>query len=323
MKTILYILLLTFASAMPVAAQSQAYPAKPIRLVNEFVAGSGGDTLLRVVVAGMTPLLGQPIIVENRAGGGGIVAAEVVMNAVPDGYTILGATPAVHVTRLFLAKTQPFDAQKSFTPLVPLSDPVFVLMANPSVQANNLKELIDLAKREPGKLSYATAGVGSNSHLVGEQIKMLAGVDIVHVPYKALAESVRDVMAGQIPLGYNLSAQAVPLVKAGKVKLIAVASNTRLPQWPDLGTVREILPAFEKPPGWTGLFGPANLPPAIARRIAGDAVRAMNQPEIAAKINEVGFTVIGGTPEEFAALIRRQIDLVGRIVKAAGIQAIE
>jgi tripartite-type tricarboxylate transporter receptor subunit TctC len=323
MRTILYILLLTFASAMPVAAQSQAYPAKPIRLVNEFVAGSGGDTLLRVVVAGMTPLLGQPIIVENRAGGGGIVAAEVVMNAVPDGYTILGATPAVHVTRLFLAKTQPFDAQKSFTPLVPLSDPVFVLMANPSVQANNLKELIDLAKREPGKLSYATAGVGSNSHLVGEQIKMLAGVDIVHVPYKALAESVRDVMAGQIPLGYNLSAQAVPLVKAGKVKLIAVASNTRLPQWPDLGTVREILPAFEKPPGWTGLFGPANLPPAIARRIAGDAVRAMNQPEIAAKINEVGFTVIGGTPEEFAALIRRQIDLVGRIVKAAGIQAIE
>ena len=311
-----------FAAALllPAATHAQTYPSKPIRLVNEFVGGSGGDALLRLVVTGMSPLLGQPIIVENRPGGGGIVAAEVVMNSAPDGYTILGATQAVHITRLFLAKTQPFDAQKAFAPLVPLSDPVFVLMAHPAVPANNFKELIDLAKREPGKLSYATAGVGSNSNLAGEQIKMLAGVNIVHVPYKALAEAVRDVMSGQIPLGFNLSAQAAPLAKSGKIKLLAVAHSARLPQWPDLGTVNEVLPAFEPPPGWTGLFGPAGLPPAIARRVAADAVRAMNQPDIKAKINDIGFGIIGGTPEEFAVMIRRQIDLVGRIVKAAGIQ---
>jgi tripartite-type tricarboxylate transporter receptor subunit TctC len=276
-----------------------------------------------VVVSGMQPLLGQPIVIENRAGGGGLVAAEAVRNAVPDGYTLLGATPNVQVTRLFLARTQPFDAQKAFTPIVALSDPVFVLMAHPSVPANNLKELIELSKREPGKLSYATSGVGSNSHLGGEQIKMLGGIDIVHVPYKALAESARDVVAGLIPLGFNLSAQAAPLVKSGKVKLLAVASPSRLPLFADVPTVQEVLPAFEQPPGWTGLFGPAGLPPAIASRIASDAVKAMAQPEIRGKITDVGFNVMGGTPEEFATRIRRQTELVGRIVKAAGIQPIE
>ena len=214
--------------ALPSVAFAQAYPAKPIRLVNEFVPGSGGDALLRVVVNAMQPLLGQPLVIENRAGGGGVVAAEVVKNAAPDGYTLLGSTPNVHVTRLFLARTQPFDAQKSFTPIVALSDPVFVLMAHPSVPANNLRELIELAKKEPGKLSYATSGVGSNSNLDGEQIKQLAGVDIVHVPYKALADAARDVVGGLIPLGFNLSAQAAPLVKSGKVKLLGVASPTQI-----------------------------------------------------------------------------------------------
>ena len=311
------------AGAQSSSTQTASYPSKPIRLINEFVAGSGGDALLRVVVSGMQPLLGQPVVIENRAGAGGLVAAEAVRNAAPDGYTLLGATPNVQVTRLFLARTQPFDAQKSFTPIVALSDPVFVLMAHPSVPANNLKELIELARREPGKLSYATSGVGSNSHLGGEQIKMLAGVDIVHVPYKALAESARDVVAGLIPLGFNLSAQAVPLVKSGKVKLLAVATSARLPLFPDVPTVNEALPAFEQPPGWTGLFGPAGLPPALASRIASDAVKAMSQPEIKSKINDVGFNIIGGTPEEFSALIRRQTQLVGRIVKAAGVQPVE
>src|SRR4051812_15739514 len=225
------------ACAIAPAAVAQSYPSKPIRLVNEFVAGSGGDALLRVVVSGMQPIMGQPIVVENRAGGGGVVAAEVVRNSAPDGYTLLGCTQNVHVSRRFLAKTQPFDPETSFTPIVPLSDPVFVLMANPAVPANNLRELLELAKREPGKLSYATSGVGSNSHLYGEQIKQLAGVDIVHVPYKALAEAVRDVTAGLIPLGFNLSAQASPLVKAGKVKLLAVVSRQRMAQWPEVPTV--------------------------------------------------------------------------------------
>ncbi len=311
------------ALAAPAAALAQAYPTKPVRLVTEFVAGSGGDALLRGVVDGVTPIFGQPIVIENRAGAGGVVAAEAVKNSAPDGYTLFGATPNTQTIRPHLARSNPFDPAKDFTPLTSLAEPTIIIIANPAFPASNLKELIDYARANPGKVSYATSGIGSSHHLSGEQIQILTGIKLVHVPYKALAEALRDVMSGQIPIGFNLNGPSAPQVKAGKIKVLGIVSDRRSPQWPDVGTVVEAVPGFEKPSSWTGLLGPGGMQSALARRIAADAVKAMNDPKTKAKINDVGFEVLGNTPEEFAAQIKRETALVGRIVKTAGIQPLE
>lgn len=311
----------TLAAAAP--AMSQAWPAKPVRLITEFVAGSGGDALLRVVAEGLGPMIGQPVVIENRAGAGGVLAAEAVARSAPDGYTLFGATPNTQTIRPHMAKVNTLDPAKDFTPLTSLAEPTIVIVANPSFPANNLRELLDYARANPGKLSYATSGIGTSHHLSGEQIQMLTGVKFTHVPYKALAESLRDVVSGQIPVCFNLNGPVAPLAKAGKVKLIAIVNDRRVPEWPDTGTVIEAVPGFEKPSSWTGLLGPGNMPPALARRIAADVVKAMNEPKTKARIDGVGFTVRGNTPEEFAAQIRRETELVGRIVKAAGIQPME
>jgi tripartite-type tricarboxylate transporter receptor subunit TctC len=313
------------AAALAISSSSfaQTYPSKPVRLVGEFAAGSIGDTLLRIVVTGLAPVMGQPVVIDNRAGGGGAVAAEAVKNAAPDGYTILGATSNVFVVRVHLAKSNPFDIARDFTPLTTMTEPTVVVVANPSFPASNLKELIEFAKKNPGKVSYASSGIGSTHHLSGEQISMLAGIDMVHVPYKALAQAMGDVVSGQVPVAFNLSGPSMPLVKAGKVKVIAIVNAKRFAALPDVATVAETLPGFEMAPTWTALFAPGGMPAALASRISTDAIKAMNIPEVRSKMVEAGFVVLGGTPEELAAMIRRQTDLVGRIVKAAGIPQTE
>lgn len=311
------------ALALPMAAHAQAYPSKPVRWITEFFAGSGGDTFLRIVTSGLTPLIGQPIVIENRPGAGGVVAAEAVARSAPDGYTLFGATPNTQVVRVHLAKSNPFDPAKDFTAITTLGEPTIIIVANPSTPYGNVKELIDYARRNPGKVSYATSGIGSSHHLSGEQIKILTGINMVHVPYKGLSESLKDVIAGQIPIGFNLSGPSAAHVKAGRIKVLAIVNPQRIALWPEVGTVNEAVAGFEKSPGWTGLFGPGGMAPALARRIAADVNKAMNLPEIKARINEAGFNVTGSTPEEFAADLKRQVALVGRIVKSAGIQPTE
>ena len=320
-----FALLLAFCTALAVPAFSsgQAYPSKPVRLVTEFLAGSGGDTLLRVFASGLSQVIGQPVVIDNRGGAGGVVAAQAVLPAAPDGYTILGISPNTQVIRVHLAKSNPFDPQKDFTPIAAIADPTIVLIASPSLPANNLKELVEYAKAHPGKVGYATSGIGSAHHLSGEQIKMLTGAPIVHVPYKGLFDSVKDIMSGQVAVGFNLSGPSGPLLKSGKVKLLAVIGTSRWPAWPDVPTASEQVPGFEPPPAWTGLFGPAGMPAALVHRINADATRASYLPEVKQKINGAGFNVISSSPEEFAARIRREVDLVGRIVKGAGIEPTE
>lgn len=309
--------------AAPGSAYAQPFPAKPVRLVTEFVAGSGGDALLRVFAAGLASNLGQPIVIENRAGGGGLVAAEAVSRSAPDGYTLLGASPNVPVVRMHMAKAHTFDAFRDLTPITDIGEPIIVIIAHPSVPANNLKELIALAKKEPGKLSYASSGIGSTHHLSGEQIKILTGVNIVHVPYKALAEATRDVVSNVIPLAFNLAGPIAPLVKAGKLKVIAVNNAKRAPQWPEVMTTIEEIQGYELPPSGTGLYGPGNMPQDILKRVHADSLKAMNDPEVKAKINAAGFETLGNTPEDYTAMLKRQMALVGRVVKSAGIQPIE
>ena len=292
-------------------------------MIGEFAAGSIGDVLLRIVSNGLGPVMGQPIVIDNRAGGGGVIAAEAVARSAPDGYTLLGATSNVFVVRVHLARSTPFDIVRDFTPITTMSEPTVFLVANPSFPANSLAELIAYAKKNPGKAFYASSGIGSTHHLSGEQIKMLAGIDIVHVPYKALAQAMSEVVAGRIPLAFNLSGPSAPLVKSGKIKVLAIVNAKRFAALPDVPTVAETLPAFEMAPTWTALFGPGGLPAPLAQRISNDAIKAMNQPETRAKMNEAGFGVLGCTPEELAAAIKRQSELVGRTVKEARIPQIE
>lgn len=322
MKFQTVIVIAALAPAMALA-QAPQYPTKPVRMVTEFVPGSGGDALLRVISEGVAGLFGQPVVIENRAGAGGVVAAEAVKNSAPDGYTLFGATPNTQTIRPHLARVNTLDPVKDFTPLTSLAEPTIVIVANPSLPANDLKQLIEYARANPGKVSYASSGVGSSHHLSGEQIQMLTGTKLTHVPYKALADSLRDVVSGQIPVCFNLNGPVAPLAKSGKVKVLAIVNEHRSPDFPGVGTVMEAIPGFEKPSSWTGLLAPGGMAPALARRIAADFNKAMAEPKTRTRIDGVGFTVLGNTPEEFAAQLRRESDLVARIVKTAGIQPLE
>jgi tripartite-type tricarboxylate transporter receptor subunit TctC len=302
------------------AAMAQAFPAKPIRLVTQFQAGASGDTNMRAIAGPMAEFAGQPVIVENRPGAAGVLAAEYVARSAPDGYTILGATSATQVIRIWVAKNMPFDPVKDFTPITQLSESITVIIAHPSVPANSLADLLGYARRNPGKLSYGTSGVGSEHHLSGEQIKQLTGVDMVHVPYKATAQALLDVVSGQLPVSFSLYAATNNFIASGKVKALAVVRNKRVALLPELPCVGEVVPGFEEPPTWTGLFGPAGLPEPVLRRLNADAVRAVQHPSVRAKYAAVGNETVGSGAEEFAAKIKKQIELVGRIAKAAGIQ---
>jgi tripartite-type tricarboxylate transporter receptor subunit TctC len=306
--------------AFPILASAQAYPSKPVRIVTEFVAGSIGDAGLRVVTNRMAETLGQPVVVDNRAGGGGTLAAETVARSAPDGYSMLYASSNTQVVRPHLVKGNTLDPLRDFTPVTAVSEPTIVIVANPSVPASDLKSLIDYARANPGRLSYATSGIGSTYHLAGEQIRQLAGVDMVHVPYKALAQSLLDTVSGQVPLTYAITGQAMPHVKAGKLKIVAAVSEARLPGLPDVATVAESVKGFEPPPVWAGLFGPAGLPAPVLRRFYADTAKVLQQDDVKAKIAETGQRVIGNSPEDFSVMVRRHFDLVGRIVKSAGIQ---
>ena len=305
-------------------ALAQSYPAKPIRFINIFAAGSSGDLFVRIFSNGFAENLGQPVIIENLTGAGGVVAAERVARAAPDGYTILASISGTHIQRLFLAKSTPFHPVNDFTPITTVAESVTYLIANSALPVNSLKELIEYAKANPGKLSYASSGVGSPSHLATEVLKATAGIDLVHVPYKAIAQALQDAISGQIPLSYAISNQVIPPWKAGKIKILAINNPERYKPMGDIPTIGEVVPGYEAAPSWTGVFGPANLPAPILRRIHADMVKAINAPEAVKKYTEAGAMVVtSATPEEFSARIRREVEVVGRIVKRAGIQAVE
>ena len=305
-------------------ALAQSYPVKPIRFINIFAAGSSGDLFVRIFSTGFAENLGQPVVIENIAGAGGVVAAERVARAAPDGYTLLASISGTHVQRLFLAKSTPFHPVNDFTPITSVVESVTYLVANSALPVNSLKELIEYARANPGKISYGSSGVGSPSHLATELMKVNAGIDLVHVPYKAIAQALQDAIGGQIPLTYAISNQVIAPWKAGKIKILAITNAERYKPMGDIPTIGEVVPGYEAAPGWTGALGPANLPASILKRVHADMVRAINAPEAVRKYVEAGAMVnTSPTPEDFAARIRREVDVVGRIVKRAGIQAVE
>ena len=301
-------------------ALAQAYPAKPIHIVTQFAAGASGDANMRAIAQPLAESLGQPVVVDNKPGGGGVVAAAFVAKSPPDGYAILGASSATQVVHGWITKNVPFDPIRDFTPITLLSKPTVVIIAHPSVKAANLSELLEFAKRNPRKVFYGTSGVGSEHHLSGEQIRQLTGVDIVHVPYKATAQALVDVVSGQLPVSFSIYAAAVHFIQDGKVRALAVVREKRVAFLPDLQSVAEAVPGFEEPPMWTGLFGPAGLPDPIVRRLNAEAVKALQSAAIQKMYAARGSEAVGSSPEAFAAQIRKEVALVGRIVKEAGIE---
>ena len=304
-------------------ALAQAYPAKPIRVVTQFAAGAAGDVLTRIVTTQLQEALGQVMVVDNRPGAGGVVAAETVARAAPDGYTLLVAGPGTQVIRVYLVKQSSFDPVKDFTPITALGDSPVVIVAHPSLPVANFKELLEYARANPNKVAYGTSGIGSQHHLGGEQIALMTGTRMVHVPYKAGAQALVDLVAGQLQLSYSVIGPALPMVKAGKARALTVISDKRIAQLPDVPAITELIPGYSPFRSWVGLFGPAQLPEAILRRLNNETVKGITSPAGRAKVLDAGYEPIPGTPEEFTALIARDLSFVGRVVKAANIQPTE
>ena len=311
------------ALAAPLAAFPQAYPSKPIRLVTEFIGGSGGDSLLRIIMAPMSESMGQPIVVDSHAGAGGLVAAELVARSEPDGYTLLAGAPNVHTVRPYLSRANPFDSLKELTPITPVAEPFMAIVVNPVVPAKNLKELIDYARSRPGKVAYATSGIGSTFHLDAELIQMMTGIKLVQVPYKALQQAMADVVAGQPPVSFALAGMVRGQVAEGKLRPIAMVGNERYSLWPNVAPISETIPDFETPAAWTALFGPAKLPAPLVQRLYSEVTKSLDNPAVKAKLASIGVEPRSMPPEQFAGHIRRQKELVGRIVKAAGIKPVD
>jgi len=308
-------LLLTLCAT---AAQAQPYPSRPIRSI--LTVAGGADIVARLVAQGLTSSLGQPVVVESQSGAGGAIGAEAVARAAPDGYTIMLASESALVMNRFLAKSAHLDPLKDFAPITKAFETIAVVETTPAQPFDSIREMVDYAKRNPGRLSYGTSGIGTTHHLSGESIRLLTGIDWVHVPYKGGPPVLTDLVGGQIQVGFSVLATAAPFVASGKVRLLAVNGAKRYHVIPDVPTVSEQLPGYEAPPTWAGYFGPAGMPPAIVARLHDEIVRVLESSAVRAKAEEIGFPIATSTPEELVAAIRRDVEYTAGIVKAIGIK---
>ncbi|OGA28635.1 MAG: hypothetical protein A3I01_09565, partial [Betaproteobacteria bacterium RIFCSPLOWO2_02_FULL_65_24] len=280
----------------------------------------GVDITGRLLANKMSELLGQPVVVDNRGGANGLIGSELVARSAPDGYTILLTTPSTHVTAVFLQKSIPYDPVKDFTPICAVLEPVSLLVVHPSLPVNSVQELIAHAKKNPGKLTYSSSGIGSVFHLTGEALKEAGNVDILHVPYKGTGPSLADVVAGRISMTFSALSTSRPLIVSGKVKALAVAEPRRYAGLPNIPTVAEGLPGFNKPSTWFGFFGPAGMPRPVVQRLNAEMVKTAHAPDLRDKLDQGGFSIIAGTPEDFAAILKQGLEVYGRLVKSVGLK---
>jgi tripartite-type tricarboxylate transporter receptor subunit TctC len=306
--------LLALAGRQPLAARAQATP--PVRILVGAPAGGTTDTMARALAQEMGKALGRTVVVENRPGAGGNIAAEAVARAAPDGTTLLMSFTS-HAINASLYPSLPFDPEKDFTPLTQVSSSTAMLVAHPSLPARDLRELVALAKAKPGRLNFAIGSVGSSIHLAGDAFKMMANVYIVNIPYRGTAPAVQDVLAGQVEMMFANVGNVQAHVRAGKLKALGVTSAKRLPAFPDVPAIAEVLPGYESS-AWFGLFGPARMAPDLAKRLGDAARQAIATPEVRRRIEIEGATPIGNSPQEFAAFVHAEIPRWARVVKYSG-----
>jgi len=307
-------------AALPAAAQS--YPSKPVKLVVPYPPGGVGDILARTVGQRLGEQWGQPVIVENRPGAAQVIGVEAVAKSPADGYTLLVSEGATFVINPHLYRKLPYDSLKDFTPVVVLCQLSPVIAVNASLPANSVQELIALAKAKPGSLSYGSMGSGSYAHISMEQLKQLAGVDIVHVPYKGSAPATTDLLSGRIGVMLVNLSVVEPHAKAGKVRILAATTPRRLALRPDLPTVGEAaLPGFESGT-WFAMLGPANLPGDIVSKVHADVTRIIGVPEFRAQnFTKLGLEPVAITPEQFAQMMKTDWERWGKLVRDTGAKA--
>jgi tripartite-type tricarboxylate transporter receptor subunit TctC len=299
-------------------AQAPAYPNKPVRIVVPFPAGGTTDILARAISQKLSESLGQPFIVDNRPGAAGNIGAELVAKSAPDGYTMLMGTVGTHAINASLYPKLPYDHVKDFQPVLLVAGVPNVLAVYPAVPANSVQELIAYAKANPSKLNFASSGAGTSIHLSGELFKTATGVQMQHIPYKGSAPALQDLVGGQVQLMFDNLPSALPLIKAGKLRALAVTSATRSPALPDIPTVAESgLPGFEAS-SWFGLLVPAGTPAAVVARINAEGNKWLASPEARDKLTAQGANAAGGTPEDFAKHITAETAKWARVVKESG-----
>ena len=301
------------------SALAQNYPTKPVRIIAPFAPGGGTDFIARVAASKMTESLGQTVIVDNRPGAGGTLGAEIGAKAAPDGYvlTLIAGSYAVNPS---LYKVS-FDSNNDITPIIQLSQGPFLVVVHPALPVKNIKDLIAVAKKKPDGLAFASSGSGSIIHLATELFNDMAGIKMVHVPYKGTGPALTDTIAGQTQLLFSSIAVAVPQVKSGRLRAIAVTTMKRVEAFPDVPTVNESgLKGYETVL-WHGLIGPKNLPRPIVDRLNGDLNKILQAKEMQERLAGEGVTAAGGTPEQFAATIKRDIETWRKVVQKVGAKA--
>jgi tripartite-type tricarboxylate transporter receptor subunit TctC len=302
------------ALALAGAAGAQSFPSKPIRLISPYAAGGANDIVCRVIAEKLSELMGQTVLVDNKPGAGSMVGSNILVKAPADGYTIMMADIA-HGANPALRKMMPYDTLKDFAPVVLVAELPTVLLVNPSVPASSIAELVAYAKRNPGKLNYSSSGFGSTNHLAAEVFKDELGLDIVHVPYQGGGEAMNALLGGQVQMLFITLPASLPHIKAGKVRALALTGAKRMDSLPDVPTVAEtVLPGFDINL-WIGVVAPAGTPPAVIDRLNADFNKVLAMPAVKERITALGANIAGGTPAQFDAFIRKEVQRWAKTIK--------
>lgn len=296
---------------------AQSYPERPIRLVVPYAPGGTSDILARLIAAPLWNVVGQPVVADNRPGAGSNIGTEIVAKAAPDGYTLLMATPAISSNPTLYAKVN-WDPVKSFAPITLVTEVPIVLVVHPALSAKSVRDVIALAKAQPGKLNFGSSGSGGIGHLVGELFKSTAGIDMTHVPYKGNGPALVDLMAGVLNLTFSDLAGASPFIKSGKLRPLAMTTARRSPLMPELPTMIESgVPGFQAS-SWFAVFAPANTPAPVINKLNADIVKVIGTPEMRERLSGLGFQVVGSKPDELATFLKAEIAKWSKVVRESG-----
>ena len=303
-------------TALPRSAHAQAYPAQPVRIIVGFAAGSGSDIMARLMAQWLSERLGQPFVIENRAGAGGNVGTEAVVKAPPDGYTLLKVVPANTVNDTLYDKL-PFNFIRDIAPVAGMVRVPYVLVVNPSVPVATVPEFIAYAKANPGKLNFASAGVGTGIHMSGELFKLMAGVNMVHVPYRGAGNAMTDLIGGQVQLMFDTTQASIPHIRAGKVRALAVTTAARSELLPELPTIGDFVPGYEAS-GSFGFGAPRTTPAEIIDKLNREINAVLADPKVKARFEDLGSPPVIGTPAEFAKIIAEDTEKWAKVIRFSG-----
>ena len=310
------------AALLACAPAFAQYPNKPIKMIVPLAVGGTGDTLARAIGEGMSKELGQPVVVDNKPGAGGLVGTELVASSPADGYTLLSISPSHVINPALHVAKKTYDPIKDFEPITVMANTHQVIVVHPSVPVNSLKELIDYAKKNPGKLNYGSAGTGSATHLNMSLFLSMAGIDIVHVPYKGSTQARQDVLAGQVQVAMDGLLPVQPLIKDGRLKALAITSSKRAQSNPEIPTIGEVVPGYASDT-WYGIVVPAGTPKDVVAKLHGAAVKALASPVVRERLSKLGAEPVGNSVEDFRKLLESEQKTWTKVVKESGAKATE